>query len=141
MNIDKLKKAMADSLPEKVLKDIDGRASSQAPWKSHSKFKGNKFKKRRDSTHFCDDPYEEEEDANAAEEEEEYSTDDGYEAWLASEDADQVAYVDEEGWFYSDEDTINAVDESMAHDDEEYSQQVVSFTEARNALAKARVAR
>ena len=101
---------------------------------------GNKFKKRRDSTHFCDDSYEEEEDANAAEEEDEYSTDDNYEAWLASDDDDQVAYVDEEGWFYSDEDTITAVDESMAHDDEEYSQQVISFTEARNALAKARIA-
>ena len=69
MNIDKLKKVMDDSLPEKVLEDIYGRASSQAPWKSHTNHKGNKFKKRRDSTHFCDDSYEEEEDANAAHEE------------------------------------------------------------------------
>ena len=46
MNIDKLKKVMADSLTEKVLKDIDGRSVSKAPWQSSSKFKGNKFKKR-----------------------------------------------------------------------------------------------
>ena len=52
-----------------------------------------------------------------------------------------MAYVDEEGWFYADEETINAVDETIAWDDEEYAQQVITYTEARNALARARIAR
>ena len=60
MNIDKLKKVMAESLTEKVLKDIDGRSAAKAPWQSSSKFKGNRFKKKkkkkkRDSTHYCDE--------------------------------------------------------------------------------------
>ena len=32
VNIDKLKKVMAESLPEKVLKDIDSRTTPKAPW-------------------------------------------------------------------------------------------------------------
>ena len=43
--------------------------------------------------------------------------------------------------FYVDEETINVVDESIAWDDEEYAQQVITYTEARNALARARIAR
>ena len=34
MNIDKLKKVMAESLPEKILKDIDSRTSTKAPWQN-----------------------------------------------------------------------------------------------------------
>ena len=58
-----------------------------------------------------------------------------------SGDLDQVAYTDEEGWFYADEDTIEQVDETIAWEDEEYAQQVVTYTEAHNVLAKARIAR
>ena len=32
VNIDKLKKVMSESLPEKVLKDIDSRSATRAPW-------------------------------------------------------------------------------------------------------------
>ena len=36
MNIDKLKKVMSESLPDKVLKDIDGRNIPKAPWQKSS---------------------------------------------------------------------------------------------------------
>ena len=141
MNIDRLKKVMAESLPEKVLKDIDGRTATKAPWQNPRPFKGNKFIKnkfkKKDSTNFCDES-DGEEDANALAEED-Y---DEEEEWPAEEeDPDHVAYVDEEGWFYADEETINAVDESIAYDDDDYANQVITYTEARNALAKARIAR
>ena len=64
-----------------------------------------------------------------------------YEYDPEEEDPDHIAYVDEEGWFYADEETINAVDEFLSFEDEEYAQQVITYTEARNALAKARIAR
>ena len=41
----------------------------------------------------------------------------------------------------ADEDTVNAIDESTAYDDAEYAHQVITYTEARNALSKARIAR
>ena len=46
MNIDKLKKVMAESLTEKVLKDIDGRPVTTSPWQNSSKLRGNKFNKK-----------------------------------------------------------------------------------------------
>ena len=75
---------------------------------------------------------------------EDYYEDDDYgdeEGDEDDEDEDQVAYVDEEGWFYVDEETINAVDEMMSYDDEEYAAVLTTYTEARGALAKARIAR
>ena len=57
------------------------------------------------------------------------------------EDEDQVACVDEEGWLYADEDTINAVDEMLTYEDDEYAAVLTTYTEARGALAKARIAR
>ena len=142
MNIDKLKKVMADSLPEKVLKDIDGRTVTKAPWQgSRRPFKGKGFKKKS-YAHYCDED-DDEEDVDAVDDEW-HDFDDEEEEWEdpnEEEDPDQVAYVDEEGWFYADEETINAVDESIAFDDGEYANQVITYTEARNALAKARIAR
>ena len=68
--------------------------------------------------------------------------DDHGEDWGGQEDGpDQVAYADDEGWFYVDEETVNVVDEHLGYADEEYVQQVITYTEARNALAKARIAR
>ena len=115
MNIDKLKKVMSESLPEKILKDIDGRHSSHAPWK-----KRPPFGKKRYPTHLAIE-VSDEEDVNALEDE----GDDNFEAdWddQDADDTDQVAYVDEEGWFYADEETIDVVDEGIAWDDEEYAQ-------------------
>ena len=62
--------------------------------------------------------------------------DDDYE-----EDEDQVAYIDDEGRFYVDEETINAADEMLTYDDEECAAILTTYTEARGALAKARIAR
>ena len=56
-------------------------------------------------------------------------------------DEDQVVYVDEEGWFYDDEETINVVDEMLTQDDDEFAAALTTDTEARGALAKARIAR
>ena len=81
--------------------------------------------------------YDEEEDY---EEEQEFEVDEENEE-QGEEDDDQVAFVADEGWFYADEDTVHSVDECLAWDDEEFAQQLFTFTEARNALARARVAR
>ena len=56
-------------------------------------------------------------------------------------DDDQVAYVDDDGYFYADQETIDAVDQELAWDDEEMSNIVISYLDARNALAQARIAR
>ena len=40
LNIDRLKRVMTESFPDKVLKDIDGRSVTKAPWQqSHLKKK------------------------------------------------------------------------------------------------------
>ena len=76
-----------------------------------------------------------------------YNEDDWYDDDAEEEDdeevdEDQVAYVDEEGWFYADEETINAVDEMLTQDDDEFAAILTTYTEARGALAKkARLAR
>ena len=82
----------------------------------------------------------EEEDVNVLDESDDDYFEDDWGAYDNGE-PDQVAYVDDEGWFYADEDTFNAVDEGIAWDDEAYAQQVTTYTEARNALARARIAR
>ena len=82
-----------------------------------------------------------EDDVFFEEEEEEYDDYDWEEEEYVDDDPDQVAFVDDEGWLYADEETTNVVDETIAMDDEEYAQQVITYTEARNALAKARIAR
>ena len=153
LNIDKLKKVMVESYPDKVLKDLDGRSSTTKP--SWTKKKPTKpFKKRpypvkaADGLDDDEDEYEDgDDDVQAIDdyhEDEEY----GDEVWYGDEDAedeewdeDQVAYVDEDGWFHADEETINAVDEMMSYDDAEYAAILTTYTEARGALAKARIAR
>ena len=130
--MDKLKKVMSESLSEKVLKDIDSRTPQQSPWKGKP-FKSHK--KRHPTNQVTevsdDDAY------NLIEEEEEEDWDEQD----VSGDPDQVAHVDEDGWFYADEETIDQVDETIAMEDADYAHQVVTYTEARNALAKARIAR
>ena len=71
-------------------------------------------------------------DDDEDEHDEDYDDDD------QEDDPDQVAYVDEEGWFYVDEEVINAVDEHLGFDDQDYAQQVITYTEAHHALARAR---
>ena len=51
-----------------------------------------------------------------------------------------MAYIDEEGWFYVDEETINAIDEQLAEGNEEFAKVLATYVEARHALAKARIA-
>ena len=83
-----------------------------------------------------------EQDDDGDEDEDEYdinALDDDYD--YEDDDEDQVAYVDEEGWFYDDEDTIHAVDEMLKFEDDEYAAILTTYTEARGALAKARIAR
>ena len=88
---------------------------------------------------------EDEDDVNAIDDDD-YNEDDWYEDEADEEydeevDDDQVAYVDEEGWFYDDEETINAIDEQLAEENEEFAAVLTTYTEARGALAKARIAR
>ena len=64
-------------------------------------------------------------------------TDEGYDEEV---DGDQVAYIDEEGWLYADEETINAIDEQLAEGNEEFAKVLTTYVEARHALAKARIA-
>ena len=65
VNIDKLKKVMSESLPEKVLKDIDSRSATKAPWQ-RKPF----LKKKKHSAHHVTE-LSDEEDINAVDEEEE----------------------------------------------------------------------
>ena len=61
LNIDRLKRVMTESFPDKVLKDIDGRSATKAPWqKSHHKKKP--FHKKRTSSARMAGEYEDEED-------------------------------------------------------------------------------
>ena len=74
-------------------------------------------------------------------EEEAWYDEDADEEYDEEVDEDQVVYVDGEGWFYVDEDTINVVDEMLTYDDDEFAAILTTYTEARCALAKARLAR
>ena len=49
--------------------------------------------------------------------------------------------MDDDGWFHADEDTINAVDNFLSWEDDEYAHQLITFEDARIALARARIAR
>ena len=88
---------------------------------------------------------EDEEDINALDgddyDEDEWYDEEADEEYDEEVDEDQVAYVDDEGWFYADEDTINVVDEMLTQDDDEFAAILTTYTEARGALAKARIAR
>ena len=67
--------------------------------------------------------------------------DDDDEEYDDDADEDQVAHVDEEGWFHATEETINAVDDMLTYDDDDFAAILTTYTEARGALAKARIAR
>ena len=92
-----------------------------------------------------DEEYEDEDDANAVDDDYDHEEDayyeDDYDYEEEEEDEDQVAYVDEEGWFYADEDVIQTVDEQLGQQGDEYAALLATYTEARGALAKARIAR
>ena len=63
---------MSESLPEKVLKDIDGRSTTKAPWQSSFQkkpFQGRGFKKKHSAHQVTE--LSDEEDINAVDEEEE----------------------------------------------------------------------
>ena len=149
LNIDKLKKIMVESYPAKVLRDLDGRTSSTKPTWSRKTTK-KPFKKRPSPVKTADglaedEEYEEDDDDDTYALDDYYENDDyGDEGDYDDEyeeDEDQVAYIDDEGWFDADEETINAVDEMMSYDDAEYAAILTTYTEARGALAKARIAR
>ena len=57
----------------------------------------------------------------------------------ADEELGQTAYVDEKGWFYADKDTIQAVDEIIACEDEYFAQMLINYRAARDALTHARI--
>ena len=51
LNIDRLKRVMTESYPDKVLKDLDGRSATKAPWqKSPNKMKRKPFHKKENWT-------------------------------------------------------------------------------------------
>ena len=83
--------------------------SQTPPWQQRTPSSKNPFKKRfptnlMNEVTEDDDAYvldEEDEDEFDPDWEDEYDQDE--------EDPDQVAYVDEEGWFHADEETINTV--------------------------------
>ena len=141
---------MTESFPDKVLTDIDGRTATKAPWQKSQRKKTPFHKKRTSSAKMAEEfdeeeDEEDEEDINALDDDD-YNEDEWYDEEADEEydeevDEDQVAYVDEEGWFYADEDTINAVDEMLTQDDDEFAAILTTYTEARGALAKARIAR
>ena len=60
--------------------------------------------------------------------------DEGEDEWDEEEE-------EEEGWFCVDEDTTNAVGGMLTWKDVEYAAILTTYTEARGALAKARIAR
>ena len=111
LNIDKLKKIMVESYPDKVLKDLDGRTSSTKPTWSRKTTK-KPFKKRPFPVKTVDG-LDEDEDYEEDEDDDTYALDDYYEdedygneVWFGDDgddddewDEDQVAYIDEEGWF------------------------------------------
>ena len=91
----------------------------------------------------ADDDYDYEDDVNALDEddyEETWYEEDGEDVDDDDYDEDQVALVDDEGWFYVDE-TTNAVYEQLCGGDDEFAATLTTYTEARGALAKARIAR
>ena len=57
------------------------------------------------------------------------------------DDDDTCAHVSNDGYFHATQEVIDEVDEQLAADDQEYANAVMTFTEARSALAKARIAR
>ena len=108
LNIDRLKRVMTESYPDKVLKDIDGRSATKPPWqKSQNKTKKKPFRKKRTSPAKMaeglgegeDD--DDEDDINALDgddyDEDDWYDEDADEEYDEEADDGQVAYVDEEG--------------------------------------------
>ena len=134
-----------ESYPDNVPKDLGGRTSTKAPWQQRNTKKPC-HKKRTHPTKTVEGLDEDEEDDDDAyvlddyDEDEEWYGDEGDDDQEV-EDDDQVAFVDEDGWFYVDEETINSVDEMLTWEDDEFANILTTYTEARGALAKARIAR
>ena len=120
LHIDRLRDVMKESYPDKVLKDLDGRTATKAPWQQRNIHNKKPFHKTRTAAAKMaggtDEEYEDEDDVNAVDDdynddEDAYYEDDDYEEEEYEEDEDQVAYVDGEGWFHAEEDVINAIDD------------------------------
>ena len=47
LHIDKLREVMKESYPDKVLKDLDGRSATKAPWQQRHPQKEKPFQKKR----------------------------------------------------------------------------------------------
>ena len=105
-----------ESSPDKVFQDLGGRTSTKAPWQQRNATQQPCHKKRTFPTKTLEDIGEDDEDDDDAyvlddyEDDEEWYGDEGDDDEEA-DDEDQVAYVDDEGWFYADEETINSVDD------------------------------
>ena len=72
---------------------------------------------------------------------EDYYDDEDYYDEEASDDPDQVAFVDDKGHFFCNQEVCDQIDESFAEENEEYNQKVIDYRQARTALANARIAR
>ena len=95
LNIDNLKKVMTESFPDKVLKDIDGRTATKAPWQQRNSSRKPFHKKRTFPTKPLEDTDEDDEDDDDAYVLDDYEDD---EEWYGDEgdddedaDDDQVA--------------------------------------------------
>ena len=53
MHIDKLKQVVADSLPEKVLRDTDGGHCTKPPWQQRTQNTKKPFEQTQHPTHFA----------------------------------------------------------------------------------------
>ena len=155
-HIDKLQQILVESYPDKIVRDMDSRQHS-APSNKHSK------------TNYVDDGYDQgydHDEINNVDDEEDWESygwtwDDTHQAYYNDdgwydetydeqdedddeyclEDENEVAFVDEEGLFIATEEVIDHIDQQFATEDKDYAQAVVDFNQARNMLARARVAR
>ena len=107
LNIDHLKRIMTESYPDKVLKDLDSRTATKAPWQRNertSSFKQTPFKRfnRTRSAKMVDeedDDYDDDyDDDNISAADDDYDDDYDYgDEDEDDDDPDQVAHVDAEG--------------------------------------------
>ena len=157
-NITRLQTCLIDAYPESLLRTIDTKNNPPSRKPDKANFVCSE----------CDNQEEGYDDANNVEEEEWeeegdwdqccWIYDDWHnvyyiaDGWYEDEeegtefdyplyDDNQVAYVTEEGYFIATEAVIDHVDKQNSSGDDEYAQATIDFTSARNALAKARVAR
>jgi len=69
-----------------------------------------------------------------------YDDDDFY-SLLDEEEVDVETFIDEEGYFYGTEETLDVVHSSIAQDDDDYAQALLNFQQSRDVLKQLTVAR